>query len=176
MGKLFMDATEHEFWEEEIAEAARLLGQECKLYQVDIIDEDINRDTKVSYKEPVSINILFEDNPKPKLKKLGWLTETDDLPYLAYITSLDDNYERVKVDKYAKITVLNNLGEVDLQISEVSGSEIDPLFWICKLVPYRYNFDDNAVDKDSSDYNDASITSSSREDGSNPNYNYLKRR
>lgn len=184
MGLLYMNQSEHELWEELVAESAKMLGQECLLYQIDTSNPDLNRDTHVTYKEPVRVNILFEENPKPVIKKMGWQTENDDLPYVAYITNLDDDYSRIVIEKDVKISVPNNLGEVDLLVSNVVGSKINPLFWTCKLVPYRYNLDNDEVDKNPDDYDNASITDSGEDDPAtevdesdeNPNYSYFRKR
>lgn len=184
MGLLDMNQSEHVLWEELIAESAKLVGQECLLYQIDTSTADLNGDAHVTYKDPVKANILFEENPKPVIKKMGWQLESDDLPYVAYITSLDDNYSRVVIEKNVKVVVPNNLGEVDLLVSNVVGSKVNPLFWTCKLVPYRYNLDNDEVDKNPDDYDNASIVESGEDDpetevdesASNPNYSYFRKR
>ena len=173
MGLLYMNQVEHELWEERITEAAYLLGQECMLYQINSKDDDINRDPKIEYKEPVKANILLETQPKPVLKRMGWVTETDELPYVAYITRLAEDYSPIVIEKYVKISVPNSLGETDFIISDVAGSKIDPLFWTCKLVPYRYNIVNDHVNQSPDDYPDAGvIDDDSENDG---NYNYFKR-
>ena len=166
MGLLYMNSDEHQLWEEYIAEAARMLGQECKLYMIDKEVKDLNHDPYIEYKSPIDINIMFESNPKPILKRMGWFTEDDELPYIAYITSLSDQYEDVVIKKNAKIEIPHVQGDSEFLITNVRGSKIDPLFWICKLVPYRYNLDNPSVNKNPEELSDTMDTG----------YSYLKRR
>lgn len=155
---------EHDLWVNYMAEASRLLGHECNLYEVVQVDKDSSHDPYVQYKEePVRINILFEDNPKPTLKKLGWYNESEDLPYVAYMTYLSDKYEKVSIEEHSIVEIPHEqipgvLKNSKFMISSISGSTINPLFWIVKLVPYRYNLDKPKVeDKESADSEQADL-------------------
>ena len=149
MGLLYMAGVEHEQHIKYIAEASKLLGQEALLYQVEKKTSDLHNDKDVVYKDPIKINFLLEQNPTPILKKLNWFTEDDDLPYLAYLTKLDDTYQEVSIDKECLIEVVttqvNEANPRKFIITSVRGSKLNPLYWICKLVPYREKIDKDPV-------------------------------
>lgn len=149
MGLLYMSDTEHELHVTYIAEAAKLLGQEALLYQIDSKQCDLHHDKDVVYKDPVKINFLLEHNPTPILKKYNWYSEDDELPYIGYLTKLDDSYQDVSIEK--DCIVETHTAQIDTKtdnkfiITSVRGSKIHPLFWICKLVPYRDKTDKRPV-------------------------------
>lgn len=141
MGLLYMASAEHEQHIKYLAEASKLLGQEALLYQVNKKDCDLYHDKDVVYKEPIRINFLLEHNPTPILKKLNWFSEDDELPYIGYLTKLDNEYQEVSIEKECLIeistTQINEATNNKFIITSVRGSKLHPLFWICKLVPYR---------------------------------------
>ena len=141
MGLLDMSRSELKLHMKFITEAAKLRGQPCKLYQIAEATRDLHNDKDIKYMDPVEINILFEDNPKTILKKLNWFNEDEDLPYVAYLTNMDKNYADVLVTKDCKLEVssiqVEQSESTQFLISSVKGSNINPAFWICKLVPYR---------------------------------------
>lgn len=149
MGLLYMANVEHEQHVKYLAEAAKLLGQEALLYQVDKKDCDLYHDKDVVYKKPIKINFLLEHNPTPILKKLNWFSEDDELPYIGYLTKLDNDYKEVSIDKECLIeTSTAQIYEKTSNkfiITSVRGSKLHPLFWICKLVPYREKTDKQPV-------------------------------
>lgn len=149
MNILGMSVEEHNMWITYLAESASLLGNECSIYLIKNREDDINNDPYIEYYDPVKINILFDKNPKSILKKLGWYTEDDKLPYIAYLTCLSDNYKINYPQKYSLIevpnTMINSKNSNKFVISDIKGSKINPLFWICKLVPYRYNLENEYV-------------------------------
>lgn len=141
MGLLYMANNEHELHIKYLAEAAKLLGQSALLYQVDKKDCDLHHDKDVVYKEPILINFLLENNPTPILKKLNWFSEDSELPYIGYLTKLDDNYKEVRIETECLIEIkeaqLDQVTSNRFKITSVRGSKLHPLFWICKLVPHR---------------------------------------
>lgn len=179
MALLGMNSNEHNLWELYITEATKLHGQKCKLYLIEEKVKDLNHDPNVTYKDPIDFNILFESNPKPILKKMGWYIEDDDLPYVAYLTSYANKHDRIELRKETKISIPNIQGISEFTISDIRGSKINPLFWICKLVPYRYNVDNPRVDLHPDDYKDASVDQSRDKDEvqakGDPNYKYFRR-
>lgn len=143
MGLLYQGKSERNLSTKFIAEAAHLLGQEANLFQIDSEIRDINNDPHITYHEAVPVNILFEDNPKPILKKYGWFTEDDDLPYIAYITRYGKDYQNVYIRENCIVEIYEHQNEDDKNldrrfiITNCRGNMIDPLYWICKLAPYR---------------------------------------
>lgn len=143
-----MNSDEHMLHEQYIAESVKLHGYKVKLHQVNTSEEDMYFDEKVTYLDPVYVNIIFQSDPIPRLKKLGWLLEGDANPYLAYITNYDDSENRVNITKDCIIEISSMIKIPEmvedtrrLVVSQVNGSKIDPLFWECKLVPYRPKVD-----------------------------------
>lgn len=141
MGLLDMSRSEAELHMRFITEAAKLRGQPCLLYQIDNSVSDLHNDKDIVYKDSVLVNILFDEHPKTILKKLNWFTEDDELPYVAYLTNMDKNYSDVRVTKDCLIEIRSTQVEQSERtrfiISEVRGNSINPVYWICKLVPYR---------------------------------------
>lgn len=141
MGLLDMSRSEADLWMRLITEAAKLRGQPCLLYQIDKTHIDLQNDHIVKYKDPVLINILFEDQPKTVLKKMGWYHEEEELPYVAYLTNMDRDYADVIVEEDCRVSTqgiqVKEFGDSEFIITSVKGSSINPVFWICKLVPYR---------------------------------------
>ena len=152
MGLLYMGDSGHDLHVRYIAEASKLLGQEALLYQVDKKEFDLQNDPDVKYKPPIKINFLLDQNPTPILKKLHWFTEDEELPYLGYLTRLANDYSEVSVEPECIVEVMER--QVDqyiprkFTITSVRGSKLNPLYWICKLVPYR----ENGVDREVVDY------------------------
>lgn len=146
-----MDILEHNLWINYLTESAALFGKECDIHIVKSREDDINHDPYLEYYDPVKINILFEENPKPILKKMGWYSNEEDLPYVVYMTCLDSQYKIIYPEKYSLIDIPNIMATSKqtnkFTITEVKGSKINPLFWICKLVPYKYNLDNTVVNE-----------------------------
>ena len=144
MGRLTMTKDEYNYMVDNIREAFELIGQKAVLFQVDSEIKDIYRDADVTYKDGTDISMIFEDNPKPILKKFNWMTEDEELPIVAHVVALDNKGNPVQVRERMKIMIKSELG-LETQrvflVSKVTGSSIDPLTYICKLVPYRFKVD-----------------------------------
>lgn len=146
MAILGMSQTEYDYYVDQLREAMALIGQDAILYQVETEAKDLYRDPSVTYKEAVNIGLIFEENPKPILKQLNWLTEDEELPYVAHIVALATNKEPIIVRENMKIRVKSKYGlQADrvFVVSKVNANHIDPVTWICKLVPYREKVDFN---------------------------------
>jgi hypothetical protein len=144
MAILGMIQTEYDYYVDSLREAMALIGQEAILYQVDVEEKDLYRDPSVTYKEAVNIALIFEENPRPILKQLNWLTEDEELPYVAHIVALASNKEPIVVRENMKIRIPSKYGlETDrvFVVTRVNGNHIDPVEWVCKLVPYRERVD-----------------------------------
>lgn len=88
------DTHEHLYEKANLAEANWLMGTECLFTPCLSYTRDIGSDPHPVMGEPISINIVFDDNPKSTLEKRNWLAEGEELPYLAYISSI--NYPKFK--------------------------------------------------------------------------------
>lgn len=169
MARLGMSTEEYAFYIGQIREAFDLIGQEAWLYQVKTEEKDLYRDPTIEHKEVKKIGLVFEENPKPILKKMNWLTEDEELPYVAYIVALASDDTPIKITEYMKVRIQSKLGlESDrlFVVSKVTGNSIDPLVWICKLVPYRYKVDINSE----TERYDSRLGEEKKETG----YNYLR--
>ena len=152
MGRLTMTKDEYNYYVDNIREAFDLIGQKAVLFEVDQEIKDMYRDADVTYKDGKDISLIFEDNPKPILKKFNWLTEDDELPIVANIVALADDGTPIEVREKMKILLKSELGLQTQRlflVSKVTGNTIDPLVFICKLVPYRFKTD---IDKSKEGY------------------------
>lgn len=167
MAILGMSQKEYDYYVDQMREAMHLIGQEAYLYQVDMEVKDLYRDPDIIYKDAVKIGLIFEDNPKPILKQMNWLTEDEELPYVAHIVALSSNKEPVEVTENMKVLIPSVYGLNTVRVflvSRVTGNHIDPVTWICKLVPYREKID---IDPSTPEYDEK------REEGSDTSYGYL---
>lgn len=144
MAILGMSQVEYDYYVDQMREAMALIGQKAYLYQVDTEIKDLYRDPDITYKDAVEIGLVFEDNPKPTLKKMNWLTEDEELPYVAHIVAVGANKEPIEIAENMKIVIPSVYGLKTNRVfvvSRVNGNHIDPVMWICKLVPYREKVD-----------------------------------
>ena len=144
MGRLTMTKSEYNYMVDNIREAFDLIGQKAVLFEVDSEIKDIYRDADVIYKDGKEISLIFEDNPKPILKKFNWMTESDELPIVANIVALANDGTPIEVRENMKVLLMSELGlktQRMFLVSRVTANSIDPLVFICKLVPYRYKVD-----------------------------------
>lgn len=70
------------------SESHWLLGTEVTFYPCVSYTRDIANDPHPIFGHPIKINIVFDDNPKAKLRKLNWLAEDENLPYLVSISNI----------------------------------------------------------------------------------------
>lgn len=158
---------EHLYVAANIAESYWMLGTECTLVPVKSTYRDLSGDPHNTYAESYVINIMFEDNPRAKLKALNWVAEGEDLPYLAYISQI--NYPKylewktslrnpdlspeekalllndyssfvITIEQFSLVEVPYEMqvnGSQVFEITNLQGDTINPLVWTCKLVPSR---------------------------------------
>ena len=144
MGQLGMTLKEYDYYIENLAEAFMLIGQEAKLYQVLVEEKDMYHDPSLEYGDYVNVGVIFEDNPKPILKKYNWFVEDEELPFVCYLVAKDNDGEPVDVRENCILEIPSKYGlETERRFLTISvrGSSIDPLAWICKLVPLRNKID-----------------------------------
>lgn len=152
MGLLTMTPEEYQYQVDNLREAFMLIGQEATLFEVDKEFQDMYKDYDLTYKEGREICVIFENNPQPIMKKFKWLTEGEDNPIIAHVVAKDNEGNPLEIRANMKILLKSKYGLVDERmfvVTRVNGSSIDPLTWICKLVPYRYEAD---VDPDTPGY------------------------
>lgn len=140
MAELMMNDIEFDQYQRYYAEALKLIGQDAYLYPEDSVDEDLNFDKSVAYSNRRHIGIIFESNPRPILKRYNWLIEDEELPFLGYITPLDNFEEGFEVADQMKIQINSKraiMSERYFIVQKVRGSSIDPLMFICTMTPFR---------------------------------------
>lgn len=146
MPVLGMSDKEFDFYQHSMSEAVRLIGQDALLFPVGVLKEDLYSDKTVTYKGARKIGLLFDTNPRPILKKFQWLTEDEELPYLAYIVPMDYKDVPFTVQEQMVIRIASERvleSERNFLVTNVRGVTLDPLMWICKLVPHRPKIDMN---------------------------------
>lgn len=144
MGALDPTQEEYNLIVSMITEAVRLRGTSAKLYQVETETFDQYRAPDYIRLEAVDVGLLFEENPKPILKKNGWYVDGEDMPYVAYMTTRTVTGAPVVLREGMLIEVPSVYGMVDkqtFQVTGVKGVTIDPVAWICKMVPHRKKLD-----------------------------------
>lgn len=84
-----LNSNEHISMMLNISESLYLQGTTCKYYACKSYTRDINNDPVVDLStEPIELEVSFESNPRPILKKMNWLAEDDELPYIANMSSI----------------------------------------------------------------------------------------
>lgn len=169
MGRLTMSKEEYQYYVDNIREAFDLIGQKALLFEIDQEVTDLYRDKTQLYREGKEISLIFEDNPKPILKKFNWLTEDEENPIVVHIVAKATDGTPLEIRENMKIVLFSELGldtRRAFKVSKVTGSSLDPLTWICKLVPYRYKQD---IDVESKGYQ-----SKRDEKGNDTDFSYLK--
>lgn len=162
-----------------MAEANWLMGIPVTFYPCINHTRDIESDWYPQFSDPVEINILLDSNPKTTLDHMNWLAESEDLPFVAYISNInypkfsefkkncdekdinkkqafdnsfkedgitptDDNPFYINVDKYSMVVMpykVKTKGTQKFTVTDLQGDSINPFIWICKLAPYRDQFD-----------------------------------
>lgn len=170
MGKLSFNEKEYNYLVNSLTEGFTLMGQDAELLTIKTITKDVYRDPiNTKYNAGVSVGLFFEDNPRPILKKYNWLTEDEELPYLAYLMPKDSELSEVIIEEYCIVKITSNFGLKTtrwFQIQYVRATSIDNLAWLCKLVPYRYHIDMIPETK---------VTDERLQEKTDTNYSILKR-
>lgn len=157
MGLYDMTSRENDYYSESLSEANELLGTECTYYEPLEVHKDTLNDEDIKYGEGITVNVVFESHPKPVMKNLNWLVgkDSDILPLVAYISDVNKRLNRlVDVSKYGKLVVpykLKQYGTREFKIDRVSGDSLNPIIWICSLVPIWYKTDMNPNTPDTDD-------------------------
>lgn len=144
MAQLGMTQREYDYWVDNMTEAVKLIGQDARLFQVDVENKDLYKDLYLKHRKSVDIGVIFEDDPKPVIKRMNWLLETEELPYVVYIVAKDRGMKPLEIRENMLIEVDSVYGLKTtrvFRVSNVKGTSIDPIMWICKLVPHRPKVD-----------------------------------
>lgn len=134
-------------------EMAKLRGITVQYqYPIDI-DTTIHAESITTLSDPISIDIIFNENPKPTtLKKLGWLSEVpDDKPYICQV-----QYDLINLQVESVITISADEDLVanarKFKITDIQSLLEFPDSWTCKLAPI-FDTDEPNNDYSNSNYN-----------------------
>ena len=139
MGLLDMHYKDLHRYRLQFVEAAKMRGVPCKYLQVDTTDFTVLADKTYVYKEEISINIFFEENPKVKfLEKLGWLVEGEQNPYVVYLPVYDEDGVKINVSQGCLIKIkYRSTNEVKVFFLEDVKTPMYETYYLGKLRPYR---------------------------------------
>lgn len=138
-----------------IAESAYLLGTRCKYHEILTSEDlagtiiDVECDPVREYKDPVLVDVIFSEQ---QMKRRGDVstTESEYSQQTIYIPKYDIDGREISVYKYSMIEVIDNPCPVDYpiighsakyDISSVSTSSHQSIYWECKITPHRDQLD-----------------------------------
>lgn len=123
-------------------EATQAVGCTAIYHEVKTLEEDIYNDPSTEYLEPLTLDVLFDENPKVRvLKDLGWYNEDEEIrPLLIYLPIYKNlNNEVLNVIENSLVEIVY-LGINKKRTFRITTKRLDSLFgnyWICKCVPER---------------------------------------
>lgn len=141
---LALTDTEYDYYVQTLREEYELIGQDGYLYQVDVDTVDLYQDPQTLYKKPTKICMVFDDNPRPIIKKNNWFTEDGSLPFVAHVVNLDSEGNKINIIEHMIIRIPSVHGlKTDrfFYVTHVLANHIDPWEWVISLVPYRDKVD-----------------------------------
>lgn len=145
-------------------EAAKQKGNKVSVKFVDNVELNNQHDADIDYDTLEELDIILQERPRKKvLRAYGWYNEDEEyVPILAYISKENWDGENLDLLRGMQIELPYNINNDNnskiYSIAQVRAVPPKSLFWVCKLVPYREDFDNNVEDNENQD------------DG----YNYLK--
>lgn len=139
--KVKMSPSEKELYYEIFRESSYMHGTNVDIHLVETTEVTDLSDIKYTYSEIKNIDIIFNERPNIYLlRNLGWYKEDSQIqPQIMYIPK-KFNDEELVVKRGTLVDVPH--GVIDkrdrFQVTEVR-TQLDSLFWICSVVPYRYS-------------------------------------
>lgn len=137
-------------------EAFALWGTNARLMQVTADNKDFNNDNDYQRLPYQEINLLYEEFPKPTLRKLGWFQEDQEMPAVAYVLPLDKDGNRVRLREGSVIEIPYNEvrdGVRTMFVGRCQADSLNFLYWICTLTPNRIQVIKDAEGKDIEEVN-----------------------
>lgn len=125
-------------------EAATSTGVITDFYNCVSSKSDIYNDPNCLWEDAIKLPIIFDDAPKVKvLKNLGWYTEDDESPTLAYLPMYKDWQMKelldVKDNSLMRIYYFGQPNPAEFRITDRKMDSIYGIHWVCKLAPERLN-------------------------------------
>jgi len=141
MGTLNPNEKERLYLARRLFEAFRLRGVPCRVFQVANLEYTEQKDYKVQYMGSVESYMMFEENPKAKLKKLEWFVEDEAQASLGYFVAFDKEMSPIKIIRETKVEIdYNALTGVTTQafvLKDIRANDINQFSYVAKLTPFR---------------------------------------
>lgn len=144
MGLLGFTPEEYKFYIRSMSEALKLIGNEAYIREVKENRTNFYGDSSYSNKHRIKANIIFDNHPKPILRKMGWNTEEEDHPFVAWLSILSEKEKIIEMEEGLIVEVIGINGPDATQVFRVTrchGSTIDPTMWLLLMMPYRKEID-----------------------------------
>lgn len=132
-----IDLQRRMFWE-----AAQSTGVLVDFYNCVSDKSDFNNDPNIKWDDRVILPVIFDDAPKVKIiKELGWYTEDDERPMLAYLPIYKDwttkELLRLHEQSLMRIYYYGQSIPSEFRVMDKRLDSIYGVYWICKLAPER---------------------------------------
>lgn len=133
-------------------EMARLRGISVEYQYAIATTESIHSEFSSTYSNPITIDIIFDTNPKANtLKKIGWVSENpDDKPYIAMLPYNTVNLTTESIISIPPSVELQQLRNRKFKVTSMNTLIEYPDCWICTIAPV---FDTVVTDNDYSESN-----------------------
>lgn len=123
-------------------EASETMGCTALFYELITDEKDFYKDTINLYKQPLKLEVIFDDNPKVKmLKNLGWYNEDEEIrPLLIYLPIYKNQEKDLLNVRENCIVEILYFGVDKTGKFRISAKRLDSLYgnyWVCKCVPER---------------------------------------
>lgn len=161
MGYLDPDSSELSMISQMHLEAARQQGVEVSIEFIKSTELNNQHDPTHTFELPESLDILLDERPKKEvLRSLDWYNEDEEFkPLLAYISKEDIESENIDILLGTEIElpyqINSSQGAKRYEISDAKAIPPGPLYWVCKLVPVKGDYDNNVdenINQDEDNY------------------------
>jgi len=140
-------------------EAAKLQGTSVRVKLVDSAERDLYKDPDYKFKIVKDLDIILDEQPTRNiLETYGWYNEHDEqMPLIAYISKHDDQGKLVRPTVGSMVIIPYTLAEDTILerryiVSDAKLTNPGSWMWICKLTPYRKDFENERDPEE--DYDD----------------------
>jgi len=151
-------------------EAAKQKGNKVTVSFVDNVTLNNQHDADIDFSVPEEIDIILDERPRKEvLRTYGWYSEDEDyVPLLAYISKEDWDGNYINLLRGMKVELPYEINSVEgtkiYKISQVRAVPPKSLFWVCRLTPYRDDFDNEVDENTNQDSNYEQLTVDEEDD------------
>jgi hypothetical protein len=123
-------------------QASQAVGCTAIYHELVNVEEDLYNDPTTKYFPPVTLEVLFDENPKVKmLREFGWYNEDDEIrPLLVYLPIYKNHQKDLLNVQEHTLIELVYMGVSKTAWFRITAKRLDSLFgnyWICKCAPER---------------------------------------